>query len=80
MINKAYTIIPALTVSSVLGTIGRPASSFRAATFTDQRIVTMLMNAELFAMCRPTQILASYLNGIDGQKDREFIPLSEALR
>ena len=64
MMDKANTIVPALTVSNVSGTIGLPASSFRAAMFAAQRTVTTLMKAELFATCRPTQILCvRYVKG-----------------
>jgi len=53
----AYTTIPAFTTSNVSGTIDRPDSSCTGAMFTAQRMDAMLMNSELFAMCRPTQIL-----------------------
>ena len=72
--------IPALTVSNVSGTIGLPALPIKAATFAAQRIVATLMNTELFAMCRPTQILLLDLNQVDSWRHREFIPLSETLK
>ena len=57
MTDRANAANPVLTVSNVLGTIGLPASSFRAVTLTAQRMVVMLMKTELFAIWRPTQIL-----------------------
>ena len=81
VVNKANTIAPGPAVSKVSGTIGLPASSFRAATFAAQRMVAMLMKTELLAMCRPTQILSSELqsgNQLDALQT--YIPLSKSLR
>ena len=54
----------ALAVSKVSGTIGLPVSSFNAAMFAAQRMVATLMKIELFAKCRPTQIL--YIGTVKG--------------
>ena len=64
IMDKANTTTPALTVSKVLGTIGLPALSFRAAMFAAQRTVATLMKIVLFAVCRPTHIL--YVRPING--------------
>ena len=52
---------PALAVSNVFGMIGFPASSVGAAIFTAHKMVAMWRNIALFAMCRPMQILWSYI-------------------
>ena len=39
------------------GMIGVPASSFTAEILAAQRMETMLIKSELFAICRPKQIL-----------------------
>ena len=81
MMDKANTITLALTVSNVFGTIGLPASSFMAAMFAAQRMAATLMKTELFAMCRPTQILC--VRSIKGESTETlglYIPRSEALR
>ena len=79
--DKANTTNPALTVSKVLGTIGLPTSSFRAVMFAAQRMVAMLMKTELFAMCRPRQILC--FKSVKGESTEAlvlYIPRSKALR
>ena len=81
MMDKADTITLALTVSRVLGTIGLSASSFRAVTFVAQRMVATLMKTELFAMCRPTQILCD-IRSVKGESTEAwglYVPRSEAL-
>jgi len=81
VMDRAYTTTPALMVSNVLGTIGLPASSFRAATFAAQRMVAMLMKIELRAMYRPTQVLC--VRSVMGESTEAlglYIPRSEALR
>jgi len=55
--TPAHTTIPALTVSSVFGTIGFPVSSFTAEMLAAQRRQAMLIKSESSAMYRPTQIL-----------------------
>ena len=79
--DKANMTNPALTVSKVSGTIGRPVLSFRAVTFAAQRMVAMLIKTELFAMCRPTQILC--VRSVKRESMEAlglYIPRSEALR
>ena len=81
MVDKANTTTPALTVSKVFGTIGLPASSFTATMFVAQRMAAMLMKTELFAMCRPTQILC--VRSVKGESTETlglYVPRSEALR
>ena len=81
MTDNANTIAPALTASNVLGTIGLPALSVRAAMFAAQRTVAMLMKIELFAMYRPTQILC--IRAVKGGSTEGlgvYQPRSEALR
>ena len=79
--DKANLATPALTDSKVLGTIGLPVSSFRAATFAAQRMVAMLMKTVLRAMCRPTQILSLELQpGNQSDALRTYTPLSKSLR
>ena len=81
MMDKANLATPALTDSKVLGTIGLPVSSFRAATFAAQRMVAMLMKTVLRAMCRPTQILSLELQpGNQSDALRTYTPLSKSLR
>ena len=81
MMGKANTTTPALTASKGLGMIGLPPSSFRGAMFAAQRMVATLMKIELFAMCRPTQILCVRSIKCEPMEALGlYIPRSETLR
>ena len=59
IVYHAHKTSPGLTDSNVFGTIGFPASSFKAEIFAAHRTVATLRKTELFAICLPTQILLS---------------------
>ena len=55
--KTAHATTPAFMVPSVSGMRGFPASSFTGETLVAQRMEAILMKSELFAMCRPMQVL-----------------------
>ena len=81
IMDKAYVTTEALRISKVLEMIGLPALSIGAAMFTTQRMIMMLMKAELFAVCCSMQILC--VGSVKCESTEAlglYIPRSEALR